>query len=220
MEIQGIVLLSGGLDSVYNLYRAYQEWGRALKAVNFNYGQKAFAAENKAAMHFCGELKISLQTFDISNLFLGDHNALTNAEKMPPTLEVNIESHESSVKTAEKVWVANRNGVLLNAAATVAEIHGASWIIPGFNAEEAATFPDNSVEYIEKMNACLKLSTANAVQIHCFSQAMVKEEMVAELRKMGVSLDSIWSCYFGGDQPCGQCESCQRFARARMKGSH
>ncbi len=179
-----------------------------------NYGQKAWKNEQAAALKVCEQLQVPLQVMDVSNIFLGERSALISRADIP-TDEVDIESHSASLKSKEKVWVANRNGVLLNVAACVAEKKQAAWIIPGFNAEEASTFPDNSVEYIEKMNACLKLSTANAVQVKCFSQDMVKEEILKDLVQLGGDIDNIWSCYYAGEKICGKCESCQRFLRAR-----
>ncbi len=212
-KYKAVVLLSGGLDSVYNLYAAEKRWPGQVRAVFFNYGQKAFEAEKKAATDFSNNLKIDLQVSDISSLFSGDKSSLTSSNQVP-TDEVDIESAEASQASAKKVWVSNRNGVFLNIGACFAEKWGADFVVPGFNAEEAETFPDNSEEYIEKMNACLKMSTSNGVQIHCFSQKMQKSEIVKESLKLGVDLDRIWSCYHAGEKLCGKCESCQRFVRA------
>jgi 7-cyano-7-deazaguanine synthase len=214
METQAVVLLSGGLDSVYNLYAATQKWPGRVQALSIDYGQKAWPAEKKAAEFFSKTLQVPLSYLDLKALFLGGKSSLISSEKDIPTDEVDINSLEASEKTAEKVWVANRNGVLLNVAACVAEENGASFIVPGFNAEEAATFPDNSVDYIEKMNACLQLSTSNQVQIHCFSQSLYKLQIAQALKKQNVDFNQIWSCYYNGEKPCGRCESCQRFIRA------
>ena len=217
MSYQAVVLLSGGLDSVFNLYKAREKWGHEILSLCLNYGQKAWSQEFKAAQYFCDQLNLSLQALDVKDVFLGSSSSLTSHAPIP-TEEVDINSLEASEKTAEKVWVPNRNGVLLNIAACLAESHGASFIVPGFNSEEAATFPDNSVEYIEKMNACLKLSTANGVQVKCFSQDMHKAEMVVQMKAWNIDRDKIWSCYKDGDRPCEQCESCQRFQRAWTQG--
>lgn len=214
MSVQSIVLLSGGLDSVYNLYRACEEWPQQVHALSFNYGQRAWPAEKKAAVLFCQRLGIPHHEIDLTAIFANDSSSLTSEKKQVPTTEVDIHSLDQSHKTAEKVWVSNRNGVLLNVAAAWAESLGAQWIVPGFNAEEAATFPDNSVDFIEQMNQCLKFSTANGVQVRCFSQDMHKSEIAQSLVEKGAAMGDIWSCYFDGETPCGACESCQRFQRA------
>ena len=215
MKTQAVVLLSGGLDSVFNLYLAHKEWSGDVVCLCLNYGQKAWEQELSAAQFFTSELKVPLQVIDITKIFQGGKSSLTSVEHSVPTDEVNIESEQASVSSAEKVWVPNRNGVFLNIAACEAEKLEAQWIVPGFNAEEAATFPDNSIEYIEKVNACLKLSTANGVQVKCFSQSMNKVDIIKGLDNMGVNLDQIWSCYKNGSEICGECESCQRFCEQK-----
>lgn len=217
MGIRSLVLLSGGLDSVCSLYAAHQKWQGQIAAIVINYGQKAWKKEWLAAEFFANDLEIQLYTLDLVPLFQWSANALTSDQVAVPTSEVNIESLDSSIQSAQKVWVANRNGVFLNVAASLAESLNADFIVPGFNAEEAQTFPDNSVEYIEKMNACLKMSTANGVQIHCFTQSMNKEEIMQHAFALGIAVDRIWPCYFAGETLCGECESCQRFNRAKKR---
>lgn len=215
MDTKAIVLLSGGLDSVYNLYAASKKWPGQVDALLFCYGQKAWENEKKAASFFCESLNITIQVIDISNVFENDKSSLTSSDASVPTDAVNIESQAASIKSAKSVWVSNRNGVFLNVAACIAEKKGAQFIIPGFNSEEAATFPDNSVAYIEKMNACLQMSTSNAVQVYCFSQSMDKKQIMKAAKDLNVDIEKIWSCYHKGESLCGRCESCQRFLRAK-----
>lgn len=213
MNYQAVVLLSGGLDSTLNLYWAQKEWGQVM-ALSFNYGQKAFVKELEAAQFFCEQLNITHQVLDISNIFAFDQSALTTDQKNIPTDDVNIESEEASIQSAEKVWVSNRNGVFLNIAACFAESLKAQYIVPGFNREEAQTFPDNSVEYIEKVNESFKYSTSNQVEVFCFTQSMDKREMMEKAFEWKIPVDKIWSCYHAGEKVCGECESCKRFDRA------
>jgi 7-cyano-7-deazaguanine synthase in queuosine biosynthesis len=35
-------------------------------------------------------------------------------------------------------------------------------------------------------------------------------QIVAEARRLGFTADDFWSCYDGGQRPCGACESCLR----------
>ncbi len=214
MTTKAVVLISGGLDSVYNLYESNKVWPGQVRALFFNYGQKAFESEKKAAHFFTSALQIPLETLDLSSIFKWSENSLTSIHQSIPTDQVNIESEQASIESARQVWVANRNGVLLNVAAAYAESINAPYIIPGFNREEAATFADNSVEYIQKMNECFKLSTRNQVEIRCFSQDMNKNQIISHAHALGADLEQIWSCYFSADKMCGNCESCQRFLRA------
>ena len=51
------------------------------------------------------------------------------------------------------------NGIFLNIAAGFAEALSAQAVLPGFNKEEAATFPDNSVDFLESLNHSFSFST-------------------------------------------------------------
>lgn len=218
METKALVLLSGGLDSVYNLYMAHQKWPGQVEALFFDYGQKAAHREKEAASFFCGSLDVSLQFLDLKSVFKGGASALISGENQVPTDQVDINSLEKSQQSAEKVWVANRNGVFLNIGACWAEMKKAQFVVPGFNKEEAQTFPDNSQDYIQVLNASFKLSTQNGVQVYCFSHDMDKTQIYGSLAAMGASMEKIWACYHGGEEICGQCESCQRFLRAKAQG--
>jgi len=215
MQYQALVLLSGGLDSVYNLYAAHSKWPGQVQAIHFNYGQRAAEQERLAAQYFADNLQVPMDVLDLAPIFNSAQNALTQKSIALPTTEVDIESLEASHKSAAHVWVANRNGVLLNIAACRAESRQIPFVVPGFNIEEAQTFPDNSVEYINRLNSCFELSTGTKVQVKCFSQEMYKTEIIKACQDLNVNIDQIWSCYGEGQTPCGVCESCQRFSRAK-----
>ena len=136
------------------------------------------------------------------------------AQKIPTGREVSIDDMERSTETMKAVWVPNRNGILLNIAAGFAEGLDASFVIPGFNVEEAATFPDNSQDYMNALDEAFSFSTRNRVKVKCFSTAMNKTQIVTEAAKLEVPLKDLWPCYFAEEKWCGECESCQRFSRA------
>lgn len=214
MDPKALVLVSGGLDSVYNLYAACEKWPDRVMALLFNYGQKAWNNERKATRFFTESRQIPLKIVDLSFLFKQTSSALISSKPIPKN--VNIADYETSRQSAQKVWVSNRNGVFLNVAACLAESLGIGWIVPGFNSEEALTFPDNSQEYIRKMNACLQLSTFNGVQIHCFSGHLDKSQIVGRSLEFGIDMEKLWPCYDSGLEICGICESCKRFLRAKL----
>jgi len=119
-------------------------------------------------------------------------------------------------KSAKSVWVPNRNGILINAAAAYAEKLGAHRVVVGFNVEEASTFPDNSEEFLKRATRSLEYSTSNQVEVYCYTTSLNKRQIVRELRALPrkFPFELLWSCYEGGETPCGRCESCQRQARA------
>jgi 7-cyano-7-deazaguanine synthase len=210
-----IVLLSGGLDSAVNLKRAADEVGLAL-ALTFDYGQRAAAREAAASSFMCRQLDLRHRLVALPWLREICTTALVDSRQVVP--EVGIESLEkepvASGRTAEAVWVPNRNGVFVNIAAAFAESLGADLVVAGFNAEEAATFPDNSADFVASANAALQLSTRSRVQLLSYTQHLTKTDIVRLGREIGAPLAAVWSCYLGGLDHCGRCESCARLRRA------
>lgn len=210
-----IVLLSGGLDSAVNLKLALDDIGVAL-ALTFDYGQRAAAREAAAAALMCHQLGLSHRLITLPWLAEICGSALCSVEQPLPRLtpEELTSSQVNTGETARAVWVPNRNGIFANIAAAYAESLGASTIVAGFNAEEAATFPDNSAAFVAAVNTAFALSTLNTPILKSYTQDMTKVEIVQLGRKIGAPLTSIWSCYEGNREECWECESCARLARA------
>ncbi|UCC68708.1 MAG: 7-cyano-7-deazaguanine synthase, partial [Armatimonadota bacterium] len=98
--------------------------------------------------------------------------------------------------------------------AAFAEGLEADTIVAGFNAEEAATFPDNSAEFVAACNAALRFSTRREVRLLSYTQDLAKAEIVRLGLRIHAPLACIWSCYLGGREHCECCESCARLERA------
>jgi len=218
MKPRSVVLLSSGLDSTVNLYEAKQVSDVAL-AITFDYGQRAAAREIQSAARLTTKLGIAHKVLQLEWFKDFTQTSLVNRSAEVPTAQtVKIDDLKQSGETAKAVWVPNRNGIFLNIAAAFAEGLKANWIVPGFNAEEAATFPDNSQAYLEAATHTFKYSTSNHVQVRCFTTQMTKTQIAARGRELNVDFEMIWPCYFGSEKPCGECESCQRFTRAIEAG--
>jgi 7-cyano-7-deazaguanine synthase len=209
-----VVLLSAGLDSSVNLYKAYQQ-DSILMALTFNYGQKAAVREVQAAEALAAGLKVPHKTLSLP--FFSDFNRsslLVEAESVPTGVKVDIHDLKTSQATAQSVWVPNRNGIFLNIAAGFAEALGAAHVVPGFNAEEAATFPDNTEDYMRALDHSFSFSTANKVSVKCYTSSLNKTQIVKMAVDLEMPLEKIWPCYFAGESWCGQCESCLRSKNA------
>lgn len=214
-----VVLLSSGMDSTVNFYRALEE-GDVKLAITFNYGQKAATKEIERAKQLTKAKQVPHRVIELPFFRdFGKSSLINENEPIPLGEKVQIESLESSRETAKSVWVPNRNGIFLNIAAGFAEALNAEAIVPGFNLEEAVTFPDNSVAYIGAVEKSLDFSTSNQVKVKCWTQAMTKEEIVREGLRLKVDWSLIWPCYQVGDLWCGECESCRRAERAFQKSN-
>jgi len=208
-----IVILSGGLDSSANLALANDELDVKM-AITFDYGQRAATKEIAAASALCRHYTIKHKVISIPWVSEFGKSALIDPSQNVPTSEVKIDDPSASVKTASKVWVPNRNGIFLNIAAGFAEALECSFVIPGFNLEEAATFPDNSQGFIDALIHSFSFSTANHVQVKCYTIGMMKTEILKIAMTKKLPIDLLWPCYLDGQNWCGECESCQRSKRA------
>ena len=218
MKNGSIVLLSAGLDSTVNFYAALQESNVKL-ALTFNYGQKASVKEIQCAANLAKLNGVNHLVVDLPWFKSLGHSALNqDFHKIPKGRQISIDNVDISNRTAKAVWVPNRNGLFLNIAACYAESLKAEMIVPGFNREEAVTFPDNSLDFIRTMRKSFGFSTDNHVDIQCYTIAMSKAEIVDLGKKLQVPFDSIWPCYLDGDKWCGECESCLRAKRAFSLG--
>ena len=211
---RAVVLLSGGLDSLVAAALTRDE-AELVLAITCDYGQRAAAREVEAARRQAQWLGCPHEVVALSWLGALGGSALTDAaQALPEPAPGQLDAPEITTETARAVWVPNRNGVLVNVAAAYAERLGAEWVVCGFNVEEAATFPDNSRAFMQAADALWAFSTATHVRLHSPTADLDKRQIVRRGRALGAPLELVWSCYRGGEQQCGRCESCRRLTRA------
>jgi 7-cyano-7-deazaguanine synthase len=210
-----VVLLSAGLDSAVALKRALDDGGVAL-ALTFDYGQRAAAREVERARAMAERWSVPHRALALPWLAeTGGGSALTRRDRaLPRPARADLDRRGAAEATARAVWVPNRNGVFISVAAAFAEGLGAARVVAGFNAEEGATFPDNSEAFTEAATAALRLSTLSGVEVWAPTGRLRKVDIVRQGAEIGAPLDLVWSCYEGGALPCGTCESCARLRRA------
>ena len=220
MRRKTLILLSGGLDSAANLAFA-EHFDEPVLALTIDYGQRAAAAEIRAAEKIAKYYQIKHQVLELKWLGQLGGSALTDHHLKMPTFQASeLDEQDKTKSAAKQVWVPNRNGLFINVAAAIAESAGIQQVVVGFNQEEAATFPDNSSQFLGVATLSLKYSTQTHVKVVCYTDMMNKSEMVMALDRLDKKFpfEMVWSCYQDGMQTggkmCGECESCQRFIRA------
>ncbi len=218
-RLKSVILLSGGLDSSANLAFA-RHFDEPLLALTIDYGQKAAGPELRAAAALARHFSVPHRVLDLRWLGSLGGSALTEGGLSVPAIRAgDLDDLSKTRDTASRVWVPNRNGLLINVAAAIAESMRAQQVVVGFNREEAATFPDNSAQFLGVSNLALKYSTRNGVKVISYTEMMDKREIVSALQRLPETfpLELVWACYEGGESPCGGCESCRRFERATGK---
>jgi 7-cyano-7-deazaguanine synthase len=215
--MKAITLLSSGLDSVAALAIAAKDLNIEM-AITFDYGQRAREREIEYSREICKYLGIEHRIIKLDWLSEITSTSLVNRDIEIPSLS--FEDLDETVQagitdaSAKAVWVPNRNGVMLNIAGSFAESRECDYLIVGFNGEEAGTFPDNSLAYVQAMDRAFSYSTQNGVKIMAPVIELGKTEIVRRALEAKAPLEYSWSCYHGREIPCGECESCVRRARA------
>lgn len=209
---KAITVLSGGLDST--VATAYFKDKYDMQALTFNYGQKSAKMEIRSARKICEKLNIKHTVIELPWLKNLGKSALTSREEIPQLEFDQLDQKEICDETAQKVWVPGRNIVFTAIATSYAEDSGAEKIIVGWDLEEAATFPDNSKEFLDAFNNVLEIGSINDIRIEAPLIDKNKKEIVQLGVKIDAPLDLSYSCYFGEEMHCGVCESCMRRKRA------
>ena len=210
---KSIILLSGGLDSTVSFQKVVDDTDVIL-ALTFDYGQRAAKGEIEAAAAISKRHDVEHRVIDLPWLKEITKTALVEmSEPMPCLDRSELDDQGKAGQSAERVWVPNRNGVFINIAAAFCEAFDADHVVTGFNAEEAATFPDNSSAFVEAANGALAYSTLAEVKLIAPTSSLNKKEIIRLAFEIDAPLDLVWSCYEGGERMCGQCESCLRFRR-------
>lgn len=203
---KGIILLSGGLDSLVSLGIGIEKYGISL-ALTFDYGQKAVEQEISTSKNICNYYKIEHKVIKLDWLKEVTHTALVSNEDLP-------EGIDNPEQSAKSVWVPNRNGLFLNIAGSFADGNDYDYIIIGANKEEGQTFPDNTQEFIDKINAEFEYSTQKHPKVVAPLINSDKNDIVKLALEHKIPLEFVRSCYASGEKHCGKCESCTRLKNA------
>ncbi len=211
--VKSVILLSGGLDSFVSLALAHKEYNIEL-ALTFDYGQKSAPQEISASEKICEHYKIKHKVIKLDWLKEITKTALVSEKDIPLTSLKDLSSDAFTEESAVSVWVPNRNGAFLNIAGCFADSVGYDYIIFGANKEEGQTFPDNTQEFIDKINEAFKYSTQKKPKVYAPLINLDKSGIVKAAIKHCVPLELTRSCYSTKEKHCGICESCVRLKRA------
>lgn len=172
-------LLSGGLDSVTMLYDLAAQ-GHAVHCLLFDYHQRHVQELLWAKQH---------------------------AQRLGVLYTV-LELPELGGLTEQSWIVPNRNAIFLSVAVNFAcKVPNADTVTIGCNKDDADYFPDCRRGFIEAMNAAVK-SAGYSVTIEAPYLDKLKWEIGALAQEFGVHPNEIWTCYHGGEKPCGSCPAC------------
>jgi 7-cyano-7-deazaguanine synthase len=115
-------------------------------------------------------------------------------------------------------YVPARNSIFLSVALGVAEGRGLDAVWIGVNAIDYSGYPDCRPEFIEAFRGVAATGQKRGVEGNPIEiRTPLIELTKADIVRLGIErhapLQLTWSCYQGGDRPCGVCDACLLRAR-------
>lgn len=198
MTKDALIVLSGGMDSVTMLH----EYADSIDlAVTFNYGSNHNMREIECARYQCELLGIELIEIDLS--FIGQyfHSSLLEGADAVPEGDYDFDNMKSTV-------VPFRNGIMLAAAAGLAESHGLKAVMIANHSGDHAIYPDCREKFIKAMGAAIEAGTYESIELRAPYTLMSKTEIASHGKRLGVDYSHTYSCYKGEETHCGRCGTC------------
>lgn len=206
---KAIVLLSGGLDSCVTASIA-KAAGNDLHFLNVYYGQR-HSRERSSAVSIAAWHEAPITQLDI----IGFGNMVKGATILTdPTQKVPANRSEEEMSNGKAPsYVPGRNTIMLALAQSLAEAVGADVIYCGVNAVDYSGYVDCRPSFIAAWNELAQVSTFKGVDgspiwVEAPLIEMTKVQIVQRGKELGAPLHLSWSCYSGGEKPCGVCDSC------------
>ena len=200
-----IALLSGGLDSATAAALALEQGDRVI-GLSFDYGQR-HRRELDAAAAVAQQLGLAEHHCIAVNLASWGGSALTDASISIPSEGV----QEGVIPTT---YVPGRNTVFIAIGLSLAEARGAERLVLGVNAVDYSGYPDCRPDYLATFQELADLASkigreGHGTQLWSPLVHWNKARIVEEALRLNVPIEATWSCYSGGTQPCGVCDSCR-----------
>ena len=203
-----VVLLSGGIDSAVTLALASENTCEKVFALSFDYGQKhvkELRCAHDLAKYYSANHHITSMTC------LAHFSALTEDSVVAPGT---IKSGMTDLPLLPRTWKPGRNILFLAFAGAYAWWVGSNLIALGVHQEDYPGYPDCRQNFLQFMESALNTGLSHPIEIWAPLLFMNKTKIVELGTKLKVPFEQTWSCYAGGEAPCGSCDACQRREQA------
>lgn len=215
-EQKALVLCSGGVDSTTLLAMAVGKYGAEnVYALSISYGQRherEIDSARKVADHYGVEQRF----LDLASIFADSNcSLLSHSDEEIPEESYAEQLAENGGGTVS-TYVPFRNGLFLSSAASMALSLGCSVLYYGAHSDDWAgsAYPDCSPAFVAAMNEAIVQGTGGELRLEAPFVQFSKADIVRQGLALGVPYELTWSCYEGGDVPCGVCATCIDRARA------
>ena len=195
---KGLIILSGGMDSVTLLHAREDE---IALAVTFDYGSNHAAKEIECAKWHCQQLGIEHIVIPLEFMHQYFKSSLLAGGEAIPEGHYADENMKSTV-------VPFRNGIMLAIACGLAESRGLKMVYIANHSGDHAIYPDCRATFIESMSEAMAYGTYEHVKIAAPFTSLTKGDIAHIGTEIGVDYTHTYSCYKGGEKHCGKCGTC------------
>jgi 7-cyano-7-deazaguanine synthase len=197
-----VIAVSGGMDSCVTAAIAMKDYEPAF--AHFNYGQRTEKRELKAFQDIADYYQVKHRlVIDYTHLAKIGGSSLTDKN-------IDVEKADLQRTEVPMSYVPFRNGNILSACASWAEVLGAEAIFIGAVYEDSSGYPDCRPEFFTAFEKMLDLGTKPSTKIKILTPIIHFSK--ADIVKKGIVLNAplhlSWSCYQSEDKACGVCDSC------------
>ena len=214
--MKALVLFSGGLDSTTCLAMAVEKYkSENVTALCVFYGQK-HKKEIESAEKIAEYYNVELIKLDLGKIFSFSSCSLLEGSDEDIPLESYAEQLKKTGGEPVSTYVPFRNGLFISSAASIALSKGCSVIYYGAHSDDAAgnAYPDCSDEFNEARGRAVYIGSGNQLKIEAPFVNLTKADVVRKGIELKVPYELTWSCYTGGEKPCGKCGTCLDRQRA------
>ena len=202
--MDSLLVLSGGMDSTTMLHEYRDSIGAD---VYCHYGANHDSREVECARYNCGLLGIKLIEIDLGFIGRNFKSSLLDGGEAIPGGDYDEENMKSTV-------VPFRNGIMLAAAAGLAESMGLKKVMIANHAGDHSIYPDCRPGFIKAMGDAIAAGTYEHIELFAPYTGLTKGEIALRGKKLGVDYNHTYSCYRGGETHCGTCGTCRERAEA------
>lgn len=193
-----LIIVSGGMDSTTLLYE-YRD--SIAMAVTFDYGSNHARKEIPFARLHCERLGIRHLVIPLDFMHQYFKSSLLEGDDAIPEGHYEDENMKSTV-------VPFRNGIMLAIACGIAESNGLHKVLIANHGGDHAIYPDCRNTFIGAMSDAMRYGTYDGITILAPYTDITKTDIAVRGMELGINYDETWSCYRGGDKPCGKCGTC------------
>ncbi|MCQ2107311.1 MAG: 7-cyano-7-deazaguanine synthase QueC [Fibrobacter sp.] len=216
---KAIVLSSGGVDSTVCVAMAVEKFGKEnVATASIFYGQK-HRKELDCAKAVADYYGLPHYEFDVAPIMqFSNCSLLANSTK-----EIDHKSYDQQIaengRGKVSTYVPFRNGLMLSVCASLAQSiyeNDDVTIFLGAHADDAAgnAYADCSEEFVSTMSDAIGIGTYEQVHVAAPFAGVSKSEVVKIGLELKAPFELTWSCYEGGEKPCGTCATCIDRAKA------